>query len=225
LRNRTCSVVFAACLVAWAAPSAAQTPATGSGQASGPTVNLWYLGGNTGVAIVENAGAVVGAEVGFRAWKNLDLLVEGAWMQDLVTRLTLENAQKVANIVQTTQGGAVTSDVKAPTLYGGLGVRWVFENEGKIRPYALVTFGGAKGELQPTFNVNGTETSDLKPYGVTLGTDVSGKYTAGAVSYGGGVVMPWNSWYFDAGVRLLTFKNNTERVNATRIVLGGGYRF
>ena len=97
MRKRTCSVVFAACLVAWAVPSAAQAPATNSGQASGPTVNMWYLGANTGVAIVENAGATVGGEVGFRAWKNLDLLVEGSWMQDLVTRLTLENAQKVAD--------------------------------------------------------------------------------------------------------------------------------
>jgi hypothetical protein len=188
-------------------------------------VNLWYLGANTGVTIVEKAGAVFGAEVGFRAWKNLDLLVEGAWMSNLVTRLTIENAQKTADFVKQTQGGTVTSDVKAPTLYGGLGARWVFENEGKIRPYALVTFGGAKGELQPTFNVNGTSTSDLTPYGVTLGTDISGKYTGAAVNFGGGVIMPWNAWYFDAGIRLLTFKNNTERVNATRIVIGGGYRF
>ena len=40
-----------------------------------------------------------------------------------------------------------SSDVKVPAFYGGVGVRWVFENSGLFRPYVIATVGAARTEL------------------------------------------------------------------------------
>ena len=83
-----------------------------------------------------------------------------------------------------------------------------------------------KGELQPTFTLNGTDvTSSIGNYGITLGTDVAGEFSSAAFNGGGGIVIPYGSWYLDFGVRFLTFTDNGERTNASRFVVGGGFRF
>ena len=110
-----------------AVPASAQAPAGGAVPA-GPTVETWYLGVNTGATVVEKFGGVFAGEVGVRVWKGLDLVAEGAWMSNLVTGLQLQNAEKVAEILQQQQGGTATATSKAPSLYGGLGARFVFEN-------------------------------------------------------------------------------------------------
>ena len=78
-------------------PAVAQTPAQPPPQPSGPSVNLWYIGANTGVAVVEKTGGIVGGEAGFRVWKNLDLVGEIVWMQNVVTRAQLDKANTVAS--------------------------------------------------------------------------------------------------------------------------------
>ena len=50
-------------------------------------------------------------------------------------------------------GPPATGDMKVPAIYGGVGVRWVFENSGLVRPYAIVTFGAVETELKPTFRL------------------------------------------------------------------------
>src|SRR5215467_3019396 len=80
--------------------AAAQTPAPSGAQPAGPSVNLFYIGANTGVAKVERAGGVFGVEAGARVWKNLDLVAEYTWMQDVVRGDTLAAATTVANSLQ-----------------------------------------------------------------------------------------------------------------------------
>jgi hypothetical protein len=207
----------------WTTSAAAQTPTP---QASTtPTVKSWYIGANTGAAVVENFSAVVGAEGGKRFWKNLDLVGEIAWVQDGVSRRQLDKVDTLARSIADSQHGTASSDMRVPTLYGGLGGRWVLEQSGKFRPYFLVTIGAAKVNLKPTIGLNGTDvTSSAATYGVTLGQDVIGKYNHFATEGGIGVLMSFGEWYADGGARLLSISSD-QRTNIARIVIGGGYTF
>jgi len=205
-----------------AAPSQAQ-------QASSPSMNLWYVGANTGIAAVERVGGVFGAEAGARVWKNLDIVAELAWMQDVVTRRTLNNASTIANYLQTTQGKTATSDVEVPAFYVGAGARWVFEKTslGGFKPYAIVTFGSTHTNIKSTFTLGGADvTNSLPQYGVTLGSDLAGTSNNFTVSPGLGVVRALkSSWYTDIGVRLVSIATQDQQTNVVRLVLGGGYKF
>jgi hypothetical protein len=218
------ALVAALTLVPMAAT--AQTPTPSGAQPAGPSVNLWYVGGNTGVAVVERAGAVVGGEVGFRVWKNLDLVGEITWMQDVVTRRTLDRANTIAASLQTSQGKPATGDVEVPAFYGGVGARWVFEQVKTVKPYVITTFGGGHTELKPTFTLGGSDvTNSLPQYGVTLGQDLIGKSNDFTINSGLGVLMTFGSWYADVGYRLTSIGTTDQRTNASRLVVGGGFRF
>lgn len=209
-------------------PAVAQTPAQPSQQPSGPSVNLWYIGANTGVAVVEKSGGIVGGEGGFRVWKNLDLVGEIVWMQNVVTRAQLDKANTIASYLSTTQGQPATSNVEVPATYWGLGARWVFEQVhlARMRPYFLATFGSGYTNIKSTFTLGGADvTGSLPQYGVTLGSDLAGKSNRFAVDTGGGVVWAFGSWYTDFGVRLVSLGGQDQRTNVARVVVGGGYRF
>ncbi len=210
--------------------AAAQTPAPSQAQqASTPSMNLWYVGANTGITVVEHVGGVFGAEAGARVWKNLDIVAELAWMQNVVTRHTLDSATTVANYLQTTQGQTATSDVEVPAFYVGAGARWVFEKTefGGFKPYVIVTLGSTHTNIKSTFTLGGTDvTNSLPQYGVTLGSDLAGTSNNFTVSPGVGVVRALNSsWYTDIGVRLVSIGTQSQQTNVTRLVLGGGYKF
>jgi hypothetical protein len=210
--------------VLWTASAAGQTPSTPQASTAS-TVKSWYIGANTGAAVVENFSAVVGAEGGKRFWKNLDLVGEIAWVQDAVSRRQLDKVDTLARSIADSQHGTASSDMRVPTLYGGLGGRWVLEQSGKFRPYFLVTIGAAKVNLKPTIGLNGTDvTSSAATYGVTLGQDVIGKYNHFATEGGIGVLMSFGEWYADGGARLLSISSD-QRTNIARIVIGGGYTF
>ncbi len=209
-------------------PAVAQTPAQPPHQPSGPSVNLWYVGANTGVAMVEKAGGIVGGEAGFRVWKNLDLVGEIVWMHNVVTRAQLDKANTIASYLSTTQGQAATSNVEVPATYWGLGGRWVFEqvNLAQLRPYVLATFGAGYTNIKSTFTLGGSDvTGSLPQYGVTLGSDLAGKSNHFALDTGGGVVWAVRSWYTDFGVRLVSIGGQDQKTNVFRLVVGGGYRF
>ena len=210
--------------------AAAQTPAPSQAQqTSSPSMNLFYVGANTGIAVVEKVGGVFGAEAGGRVWKNLDIVAELAWMQNIVTRHTLDNATTVANYLQTTQGKPATSDVTVPAFYFGAGARWVFEKTdlGGFRPYVIMTLGSTHTNIKSTFTLNGTDvTNSLPQYGVTLGSDLAGTANNFTVSPGAGVVRSLNtSWYADLGVRLVSVSMQDQHANVVRLVIGGGYKF
>jgi hypothetical protein len=209
--------------------AAAQTAAPAQAKTSTPSMNLWYVGANTGIAVVEHVGGVFGAEAGARVWKNLDLVGELTWMQDVVTRRTLDNASKVANYLQTTQGKPASSDVEVPAFYLGAGARWVFEQTslGGFKPYLIATLGGTHTDIKSTFTLGGTDvTNSLPQYGVTLGSDLAGTSNNFTISSGVGVVRAFSgSWYADAGVRLVSIGTQDQWTNVTRLVVGGGYKF
>jgi hypothetical protein len=221
--------VFAAGVIVmaalWAGPAAAQGDSA-STMPSGPLVNSWYVGVNTGAAVVEKFGGVVGVEGGLRFWRNLDLIGEIGWVQNSVSARQVDKISTLARSIATSQGGTASGSLKAPATFSGLGGRWVLEDAGRFRPYFLVTIGGAKVNLKPTLTLDGANvTSTASDYGVTLGQDVIGKSNHFATEGGIGVLTGFGTnWYADLGARLLSV-NADQRVNVARIVIGGGYRF
>jgi len=166
-------------------------------------VNLFYVGVFTGGASVSNFGAQFGGEAGVRVKHNLDIIAELGWFQDAVNDHTIAAADPIVNYLTSTQGKPAGATVKAPTTFATIGGRWVFENEGKIRPYFVVELGGARVEKKSTFTLNGTDiTSSLPAYGVTLGQDLTGHSSHFAFTGGGGILMPLGMLYLDAGYRL-----------------------
>jgi hypothetical protein len=209
-------------VLAVAVPVWAQQPAA----TPSPSVDSWYAGVNTGVGVVEKFGGVFGAEAGVRVWKNLDLVGELFWSGNVVTRRQLDNIELLAAHLQSTRGGSATGTLKVPAFYGGVGGRWVFEQDAMLRPYVILTLGGASTDLKPTLTLQGTDITDTaSQYGLTLGSDVIGKSSSFATEFGLGVLWNRDAWYADAGARLLSIATEGQRTNVARLVLGGGYRF
>ncbi len=208
--------------------AAAQTPTPSSPPAASPSVNLFYIGGTAGLGIVEHVGGAFGVEGGARVWKNLDLVGELTWMTDVVRGSTVDQANIIAGALEATQGQPASSSVKVPAFYAGLGARWVFENVSfaNFRPYVIVTFGGTHTDIQSTFTLGGADvTNSLPQYGVTLGSDLTGKSNDFTVSPGVGLVRAFGSFYGDVGVRLVSIATSGQQTNVTRVVFGGGYKF
>ena len=218
--------VFGAVLMMAVVLSAASAEAqSGAATAAEPIINSWYIGANTGTAVVERFSPVVGGEAGLRVWKSLDIVAEVAWAQDVVTRRQLDRVGVLAQSLAQSQGASASGNMKVPGLYAGAGARWVFEG-GKFRPYVLVTVGNAQTERKPTLTLGGADvTGSAAQYGVTLGQDVIGKYNNLATSGGIGILLGVGTWYLDAGARLVSVDAKEQRVNVARVVLGGGYRF
>jgi len=224
--KRVLETVIMGTMIAVAAPASAQTQQVATAAAA-PIVNQGYIGVSTGGAGVEKFGGLFGLEAGARVWKNLDIVGELSWMSNVVTRTQLDRVEDIAAALGTSQNAPATGTMEVPAIYGGIGARWVFENTGMVRPYALVTFGAVKTELKPTFTLNGADvTSSMGNYGITLGQDVIGEYGHATVSAGGGILVKLGtSWYLDGGVRLTSFSDDDGRVNVTRVLVGGGFRF
>lgn len=222
------TVVMAAVLMGLAAPAMAQMPApaqpaAGSGA---PAVNMGYLGVTSGLGIVQNVGAIAGAEGGIHLTGNLDVVAEGGWAADLVTRRIAGLTAPVVNYLTSTQGKTATGEVKAPGLYGLAGLRWVAPTSGSLRPYVLGQVGVARIEYQPTFTLGGTDvTSTVSTYGVTLGDDLAGTVTKVAFGGGVGVLYLKGQWYADAGYRFVSIGTETQRTPFSRLHLGFGVRF
>src|SRR5690349_20103634 len=94
-------VIMAA--LATAAPAAAQTAGA---VPEGPIDNSWYLGANSGVAVDEKFGGVVGLEGGLRVWKSLDLVGELVWVQNAVTRKQLDQVGQLATALSQSQNAS-----------------------------------------------------------------------------------------------------------------------
>ncbi len=207
--------------------AAAQTPAPSS-QSSSPTVNLWYVGANTGVAVVAKAGGIFGGEGGVRVWKNLDVVGEIVWMQNIVNSDTQSSANTIAGYLATTQGKPATADVNVSAFYSGAGVRWVFEGThfSRFTPYVIGTFGSTHTDTKSTFTLDGADISGSLPqYGVTLGSDLAGTKNCFTFDGGFGVLTTFDAWYVDLGARLVSVDTSGSHTNVGRFLVGGGYRF
>jgi hypothetical protein len=216
---------------AWAqtpkpAPTAT-TPNPTVTSTSGPMVNMWYIGGGGGLGIVENASGTGGVEVGFRVWHHLDLLLEGGYAGDLATRSQRDKAAALGATLQTSQGPAVVTSVSVPSSYVAFGARWVFESQGRYRPYVLLSAGGVAVNVKSTFVLNGADvTSTLPTFGVTLGSDLAGKYRPAAIGAGVGILRPLGpKWYVDGSIRLLNIATTDQRTNLARLTILVGRRF
>ncbi len=188
MRKRLYMAVGFLAAVAVCTPAAAQMTTAMPPQAAGPAVNLWYVGGVTGVTLVKSAGALGGAEAGVRAWKHLDIFVEGGRFSNVVTSREAGLPKPLVEFLGATQGKAASSSVTVPANYFAVGGRWVFEDHvwfGRSRFYVQGAIGGANVDIRSSFALGGTDiTGSLSQYGVTLGSDLRGR--SNHVAFGGG---------------------------------------
>lgn len=218
--------------VLWSAPAAAQgasTPAQTSMRTASPVVNLWYGGVITGVGSVKKTGGVIGAEAGARVWRNLDVLLEGGSLSDVVPQRQLDLTRPLADFLQSREGKAAEASVKMPAIYGGIGARWVFENvniAGWAKPYVQFGIGGARVKREPKFTLGGADvTGSLTQYGVTLGADLTATEKRAAITGAAGVLVPYQMLYFDVGYRITSIQTPGPAINVNRLHIGVGARF
>lgn len=194
-----------------------------------PVVNLWYGGVITGVGSVQKTGGVIGAEAGARVWRNLDVLLEGGSLSDVVPQRQLDLTAPLTDFLERREGKDASASVKMPAIYGGFGARWVFENvniAGWARPYVQFGVGGARVKRQPKFTLAGADvTSSLTQYGVTLGADLTATEKRAAITGGGGVLIPYRMLYVDVGYRVTGIRTPGEAINVNRLHIGVGARF
>jgi hypothetical protein len=220
------AVVVSAALLMTAAPAMAQTAGAPAPAAGAPSVNMFYVGVLAGIGAVENIGPLVGGEAGFRLKNGFDVVAEGGWQRDVVSRLRLGMTTPVISYLQSTQGKTAESKTTAPALFGMAGIRWVWERESAVRPYVMATVGMATVEYKPTFTLAGLDiTGSLPTYGVTLGNDLAFKETKAAFGGGIGALYVNGRIYADAGLRLLSIQSTGQATNVTRAHIGVGVRF
>ena len=205
------------------APQAPQVPVVRS---EGPAPGTkWYLGVLSGVQVVERSGPVLGGEFGVRLKKNVQVVVEGGWLKDVVTESRINELASYATYIQQTQGLPATAEIDAPAWFGTLGLRYIFENSSGVRPYILANAGLARVEYRPSFTFNGRDiSSNVGPYGITLGKDLLG--AGNHFAYGGGAgLVVGSKWYMDLGVRFTRINTPDHKTDVRRLSVGVGRRF
>lgn len=226
MKRVICAVGMAAAMMGSAVPAMAQTAGAPAPSANAPSVNIGYLGAFVGVSAVQNVNTIAGAEAGIRVRHGLDIIAEGGWAKDGVTRRRTDLTATLATLLQTAQGKPASSSVVAPVNFGMVGVRYVFDAPMGLHPYALGEVGRASIEYKPTFMLNGVDVTDsLATYGVTLGSDLVKKEVRSAFGGGVGVWYTRGMLYVDASVRLLSIQTEGQATNLTRAHIGLGVRF
>ena len=223
--KRAFAVAVMVAALSWAQVAMAQSTPAGAAGAAEPTVSFFNIGVVAGAAAVENVGIVGGVEAAFRLKSRLDVVVDGGWIQDVVTRRKIDQTAVLAQYIQTTRGVTASSEIEAPAWYASAGLRWVFERDGALRPYVSGQVGVARVEYKPTFIVGGTAVANVADYGVTLGSDLSG--TSNNLTYGGGagVILVKGAWYFDLGGRVTRIQTDGQPTTVGRVTIGVGRRF
>lgn len=221
--------VMGVCLLAMAVPASAQTPAAPKPTApttAATTDSGFRIGVIGGFAAVQNVGGLVGVEAGYQINRNIEVDAEGFWMQDAVTRARLDAATGLATYLTSSLGKATTAVVKAPTTFGGAGLKFYIPMDGAVHPYVTVGGGVARVVLTPTITVAGADvTSSLSTYGVTLGSDLTGVMTKAAINGGFGVRFDRNQLAIDLGLRLTSIQTDGQKTNVLRAHVGFGYKF
>lgn len=230
-----CVVGLAGIMVVLAAGSAqGQTPPAAAAPAPQVPVRRveppapgtkWYLGALSGIQVVGRSAPIAGGEFGIRLRKNVQAVVEGGRFKDVVTDRRIEEVGTFATYLQQTQGLPATGDIDAPTWFGSVGVRYVYENSSGFRPYVLAAAGLARVEFRPTFTLNNRNiTTSVSQYGVTLGRDLLGP--GKHLSYTGGAGLIFGEkWYLDLGVRVTRIDTPDHATNVRRLNIGIGRRF
>jgi len=209
-----------------AVPAVAQQAPAPPAAAAAPAEGATTISGIVGFGVVENMGALAGLHVSRRLSPSIAVQGDALWMQDTVTRRTLDLAASVAQQLQTSQGATATGDVKVPAWSFTAGIDFDLTHGQSAIFHVFGEAGAARIAKQPTFTLGGADvTADLGRYGIILGEDLTGESTIGAFGAGFGVRVPRGVWVFDAGVSLLSLRAKDDTANVIRAMVAVGRRF
>lgn len=217
------TVLIVACLAS-ARSAAAQSPAVSN--ATRPTDTSWFLGVTAGAGSVHKAAGLVGGQLGFRLSDRIEIFGEGLGLQNVVNTERLDLANRVGTYLQASQGGTVSSTIKAPAFYAGGGLHLMLTGVQRVRPFVAVGAGVARVTLQPAFTLGGADvTASLPQYGLTLGSDLTGSLTKPAFEGGIGVRIAQGRWGIDADVGVISIRTAGSATNVLRTTVGFGLGF
>lgn len=165
-----------------------------------------------------------GFEFGANVKPNLDVFVEVGHTRDASTPARSASALKIANALTTLQPAAVSYTAKEPVTFGGVGVRYRIQAEGRVHPYVLGGGGFALVNNNSTFLLGG-QAADISQY-VSLGSDLTGSLTKPMITLGAGVVMPVHGKIvFDLQYRFGRIFAGDSSIDLNRVGAGLGVRF
>jgi hypothetical protein len=217
------TVLIVACL-AGARSAAAQSPAASN--ATGPTDTSWFIGVTAGAGSVHKAAGLVGGQLGYRVSDRIEIFGEGLGLLNVVNNDRLDLVRRVGAFLQASQGGTVSSTIKAPAFYAGGGLHLMLTGVQRVRPFVSVGAGVARVTLQPAFTLGGADvTASLPQYGVTLGSDLTGSLTKPAFAGGVGVRIAQGRWGIDADVGVISIRTAGSPTNVLRTSAGLGFGF
>lgn len=215
-------------LVAQSVPALAQSapaPAAPAPAAATVAASPWTFGASVGAGGVQRLKLGGGVRLE-RAWKDsLSLAVRVDAVKDAVSRRRLSMATSLASFVQSSRNVGMTSDVEAPAWYAGVGVVWRARKSGWT-PVVSIDGGVGIVTFRPAFTVAGSDvTSSASSYGLTLGSDLTGRSTSAAGGIGLGIAVPKGRWGLEAGGRFTLIGTPAEATRMIGFTASATYRF
>jgi opacity protein-like surface antigen len=197
-----------------------------SAQSNSPATIKGYVEGVGQSAFGNVTSQSFGAELGVTVMAPFQVFVDAGKVMDAATSDLGPNAQLIASYLSQTQTG-VAYKVREPITFGVAGVRYPLSPTHGVEPYVLAGAGLAKVAKNINFTIGGADaTSNLAPYGVVLGTDLSGSQTKAMISLGAGAVWPvWERVVVDFQYRYGRVFVPDQGINVNRVGLGLGIRF
>jgi opacity protein-like surface antigen len=168
-----------------------------------------------------------GAEGGFSVVKQLQVFVIAGRTSNVAPVTLGTNAQIIAAYLQRTQNATVSFSAKEPVTFGVAGLKYMIPTGSRAEPYVMGGAGVASVSSDVHFLLSGTDvTSNLASYGVTLGTDLSGKLTKPMLDFGGGVAWPlWKNIAIDFQYRFGRILNGNRGITTQLAGAGLAARF
>jgi opacity protein-like surface antigen len=168
-----------------------------------------------------------GAEVGFKVANHLQVFVIAGRTSNVAPSTLGTNAQVIARYLQQTQNAAVGFTAKEPVTFGAAGLKYLIPTSSRAEPYVMGGVGAARVSSNVHFLVGGTDvTGNLAPYGVTLGTDLSGMSTRPMLDLGGGLAWPlWKNIAIDFQYRFGRILNGNRGITTQLAGAGLAVRF
>jgi hypothetical protein len=213
-------VIFGAALALLAAvqPAASQ-PGTDSG--------VFYVEGVAQSSFGPVTSQSFGVEAGVLVAPKLVVFVEFGHVRDASPADVGVDAQAIAGYLASTQSASVNYSVHQPVNFGVAGIKYLIPYNATIEPYVLGGFGIARYTRDVHFTVGGTDvTSNLAPYGITLGSDLAGSTTKPMLTAGGGVAWTVKApFVVDFQFRYGRIFAEGKAFNVSRAGIGLGIRF
>ena len=212
-------------ILAWMAlpcAASAQTPPS----ASAPAPNKGYVEVVAQSAFGNVTSQSFGGEFGVTVVPGVQVFVEAGQVNNVATAEISAAATTIAGYLSQTQANA-SYTVKEPMTFGVAGLKFNVPVTGKLQPYVMGGGGVAKVKQNVTFSVGGTDvTNNLTPYGVVLGTDLSGTFTKPMAVVGVGVMWPaWQRLVIDLQYRYGRIFAEGQGINVSRAGVGFGVGF